>query len=335
MSIESGTGSLLDELRKNEVQAAWLAYLEELGDPDFPIRLPDEQEMEAILRELDVPKEDIPAVLASRPNPTRDPEQWWLLERSVVELVSTMGSLDNPPWFPSPYTVAGMNPFFFVNVFVATLPHTRRYHREHGISAEIARATLADLGRNVRVNHKRHGEGGLEVSHWLMLHFRGRIYQLGRLQFERARLRERAVTSAKAHGFDASPDDLALSVHIPDFMGPMTPAACDASFAMAREFFPAHFPDEHIEWGVCSSWLLDPHLKDYLPPTSNIVQFQNRFVVAENDTNADSLVLQFVFGPAPADLDTLPQRSSLERAVVNHLKNGGHWQFRPGWFRWD
>lgn len=242
-------GSLFDALRKNETQAAWLAYLEGLGDPTFPVELPDDAEMADILRDFEVPEEDIPAVLASRPDPNRDPERWWLLERSVVELVSTMGSLDNPPWFPSPCTVAGLHPFFFVHVFIATLPHTRRYHRAHGIPDDIARATLADLGRNVRVNHKRYGEGGLEVSHWLMLHFRGRIYQLGRLQFERARLWERAVKSARAHGYDASSDDLALSVHIPDFLGPMTPEVCDESFAMARGFFPAHFPDEHIGWG--------------------------------------------------------------------------------------
>lgn len=329
------TDSLLDTLRKNETQSAWLDYLAGLGDPTFPIELPDDDETAAVLRELEVPEEDIPAILDSRPDRERHPDQWWLFERSVVELVSTMGSLDIPPWFPSPYTVPGMNPFFFVHVFVATLPHTRRYHREHGIPEEVARASLADLGRNVRVNHKRYGEGGLEVSHWLMLHFRGCIYQLGRLQFERAKLRPSIAEKAAARGENASPGDLALSVHIPDFLGPMTPEACDASFAMAREFFPEHFPEEHYDWAVCSSWLLDPHLKDYLSPSSNIIQFQNRFEIAETDANADSLVLQFVFGPAPEDLDSLPQQSSLQRAVVTHLKNGGHWRFYPGWFRRD
>jgi hypothetical protein len=115
----------------------------------------------------------------------------------------------------------------------------------------------------------------------------------------------------------------------------MTPEACDASFAMAREFFAEHFPEERYTWAVCSSWLMDPHLREYLAPSSNIVRFQDRFTVAETDHDADRLVLQFVFGAVPDDLDALPQRSSLERAVVNHLKRGGHWQFRPGWFRLD
>lgn len=335
MTNEPTSGSLLSELRKHETQAAWLDHLESLGDRLVPVELPAEAETVRILRELEVPEDDIPAVLASRPNRERNPEEWWLLERTVAEMVTTMGSLDLPPWFPSPYAVSGMHPFFFVNTFLATLPHTQRYHREHGIPDEIARATLADLGRNVRVNRKRYGEGGLEVSHWLMLHFRGCIYQLGRLQFERAKTWDRIVKAASDRGESASPDDLALSIHIPDFLGSMTPEACDASIALAREFFPRHFPDEQYTRAVCSSWLLDPHLKDYLPPSSNIVQFQNRFTLAETDTTADRSVLQFVFGPVPDNLDSLPQRSSLERAVATHLKNGGHWQFRPGWFPWD
>ena len=332
--MTSPAGPLLDALRENDTHAEWLEELEGLGDPEFSIKLPGDAEMASILRELEVPEEDIPAAVASRPNREQHPDAWWLLERSVNSLVSTLGSFEPPLWFPSPYTVAGMNRFFFVHVFLATLPHTRRYHRKRGIPDDIARATLADLGRNVRVNRKRYGEGGLEVSHWLMLHFRGMIYQLGRLQFERTKTWGSIVGAATARGEDASPDDLALSVHIPDFMGPMTPEACDASFERAREFFARYFPDEPYRRAVCSSWLLDPHLKDYLSPSSNIVQFQNRFEIADGGRDSDTTVLQFVFGSAPDDLTTLPQRSSLERAVVTQLRSGGHWQFRPGWFAW-
>ncbi len=335
MTTTSPTGPLLDALRASDTHAKWLEYLEGLPDPDCPIELPGDDETCSILRELDVPEEDIPAAIASRPDRERQPDAWWLLERSVVELVSTIGDIDIPPWFPSPYTVPGMDPFFFVNVFVATLPYTRRYHRERGIPDEVARATLADLGRNVRVNRKRYGEGGLETSNWLMLHFRGMIYQLGRLQFERAGTSDAIVQAARARGEEASTDDLALSIHIPDFLGPMTPEACDASIAAAHAFFATHFPDEQYQRAVCSSWLLDPHLKEYLPPGSNIVRFQDRFEIAKSGRDSDTSVLQFVFGPAPKDLDTLPQHSSLQRAVVTHLKNGGHWGFYPGWFPWS
>jgi hypothetical protein len=34
-------------------------------------------------------------------------------------------------------------------------------------------------------------------------------------------------------------------------------------------------------------------------------------------------------------LDDLPQRTTLERAIVAHLRAGGHWRARTGWFEFD
>jgi hypothetical protein len=46
--------------------------------------------------------------------------------------------------------------------------------------------------------------------------------------------------------------------------------------------------------------------------------------------------LMFVFRRAAtslnaASLNELPQRTSLERAVVGHLEGGHHWKVRTGW----
>src|SRR5699024_9256072 len=125
---------------------------------------------------------------------------------------STMGSVDLPPRFPSPLDVAGMDRYFFVHVFVATLPYTRRYHREHRVPEDIQHATLADLGPNIRVHRKRYGRGGLEVAQWIMLHFRGCIYQLGRLQFERTTMDSTIAEAVAAEGDAVSAETPALSV---------------------------------------------------------------------------------------------------------------------------
>src|SRR5699024_5951961 len=117
--------------------------------------------------------------------------------------------------------------FFYVHMFVAALPQARDYFRDRNIPESVVQETLADLGRNIRVHRKREGVGGLGVAWWLTLHFRGMIYQLGRLQFERAHLGERGSAGAAAMGIRANPDDHVLSIHIPDFSGPMTPDACD------------------------------------------------------------------------------------------------------------
>src|SRR5690606_24606621 len=66
--------------------------------------------------------------------------------------------------------------YFYVQLLTACLPFVREYHRSLGIPEDISQATLADLGRNVRVHRKREGVGGLGVMWWLSLHFRGVIY---------------------------------------------------------------------------------------------------------------------------------------------------------------
>lgn len=140
------------------------------------------------------------------------------------------------------------------------------------------------------------------------------------------------ATHISAAGGTCSPDTPALSLHIPDFSGPMTPGACDASIDMARAFFKSFFPDEDHQIAYCNSWLLDPQLRDYLSPESNIIRFQDRFALAPGGYDVNNSIVQFVFGSTLDRIDALPQRSSLERAIVQHIRAGGIWQGRSGWF---
>lgn len=221
-------------------------------------------------------------------------------------------------------------------VFVAALPSTRAYHRERGIPADVSRRTLADLGRNMAVHRRRHGRTGVQAPWWLVHHFRGELYQLGRLQFERARLGQRAGTRLAAAGLDVGPDSGGLNVHIPDYLGPLSPAAVDRSLVLAREFFAVHFPRERYEVATCHSWLLDPQLRKYLPGDSNIVRFQERFRIAHEDREqADSEPVQFVFGDPELPVENLPRRTAVERAVGDHLRAGGHWYVGHGWLPFD
>lgn len=314
---------------------AWTAALRALGEPRVIVSLPSPDAMPAVLRSLAIPEEDIPGIVETVPDAQAEPELRWYLERSASSLVERMGAIDPPLTFvPLQDPHDWRHRYFYVQVFVAVFPHVMTWLRARGIPDEIAAASLADLGRNVRVHHKRHGVGGLGVAFWLMRHFRGTIYQLGRLQFERVRIGNDLAAAMTEAGHPTDADDLALSLHIPDFLGPLTPQACDASLAEAHGFFARHFPEERYVAGVCHSWLLDPQLKAYLAPASNIIRFQERFALSNREHDADTSIVQFVFGPTPAHLDDLPQRSTLERAVVGHLKTGNHWKGRSGWFRW-
>lgn len=334
MSRRYGAAPLRGLLNRDDRSAAWLQHLEGVGEPDFDVRLPAPHDLPAALLGLAVPHEDIGDLVAALPTPDDTPEPWWLLRRCTHALVRELGVVEAAPALPAlPGGFGAARRYFYVYVFLAALPHVRGFHRNRGIPEDVSRLTLADLGRSMAVHRRRHGVGGLDLAPWLSRHFRGVLYQLGRLQFERVRLGIRTAAAILAAGEPSRPGEPALAVHIPDFCGPLTPRACDESFERAKAFFARHFPDEPVSVAVCDSWLLDGQLAGYLPPDSNIVRFQRRFRPSYRPEHDDEVTLGFVFGRVPPSLDELPQRTTLQRAVVDHLRAGRRWYGGAGWLR--
>ena len=287
------------------------------------IPLPAPTEIGGIFERLAIVERDRLEILEGWPS-AEDRETADRLAQAYDVIAGDMGGYT---WLELPTAPAGLGPtarYFYVYIFLARLPLVRAYHRSHGIPDDVAWSTLADLGRNLARDRLLMGDGGLRTSGWLTLHFRGSIYGLGRLQYNR---RDRT----RAHlGEGLGDGDHALGVHIPE-SGPLTPALCDESFASAKPFFDRHFPETPVRIGVCTSWLLDPQLADYLPPGSNIVRFQRRFQLIGEGSEGDADILRFVFHRIAPDIDSLPQRTTLERAIVSHLRAGRHWRNRTGW----
>jgi hypothetical protein len=316
---------------------AWFDAIATVPDSDADrIHIPEDTTWKAWLEYVEIPDQDFAGVMATAPSPESDEELYRILQRGAAYLVSYMGTPDRPvPFAPLVDFNSPTYRYFYVQLLTACLPMVRAYHRSRGIPDTVSQATLADLGRNVRVHRKREGVGGLGVMWWLMLHFRGLIYQLGRLQFEQHLAGADIAASMNAAGINAADDTHVLSIHIPDFMGPMDYDACNDAIAMALDFFPRYFPDWPVEYGICNSWLLDPQLKEFLKPESNIIRFQDRFTITEDSYDSSDSVMQFVFGKHLRDIDTITPQSSLERGILSHLRSGGKWYGRQGWFRLD
>jgi hypothetical protein len=287
-------------------------------------RLPDRAYLPAIFEHLAIALEDQQEILAAWPSRESDSENWRSLEIAYERLVEDLGgfaSLELPG--PSVESTP-MGRYFFVYVYLAALADVRRFHTQRGIPDEVSWETLADLGRNLMRDRLLLGDGGLRTSGWLTLHFRGALYQLGRLQFNRMNVRAAHVADAFREG------DPALGIHIPE-SGPLTPEACADSLAQAESFFARHFPETPTHLAICTSWLLDPQLADYLAPDSNIIRFQRRFTLVGGGYDGDADVLRFVFHRIAPNVGELSQRTTLERAIVAHLSAGKHWKNRTGW----
>jgi hypothetical protein len=295
---------------------SWLEDLDRRAPTPPAAAVPDEGVARAALRQLAVPSKDVPIVLAARPE---SDALRWIVDRESHILSSTMGELEWSMWPALHDAPDRATQLVHVWAFLATLPAIRAFHRSRQIPDDVSWATLGDLGQNMFENHLLHHDTGLDVPWWITIHFRGVLYQLGRLQFERRK---------------TGRGDQALGLHIPE-TGAMTPEACDASIAWAHEFFPVHFPEETPMFGTCNSWLLDPQLADYLPEDSNIIRFQRRFTIRPEKIVADNEnICRFVFHDRHPDLDAVPQDTTLQRAIVKHIKAGKTWQSASGYFEW-
>jgi len=123
--------------------------------------------------------------------------------------------------------------------------------------------------------------------------------------------------------------DPALNVHIPAGPG-LAPQACRESIERAITFFPQHFPDRAFKLIWCYSWLLDAQFKAYLPETSNIIGFQNQFYLLPFPNTSGWQTYERVFGNEKPDLAHVEAKTSLQRAVVEHVRRGGAWRCPAG-----
>lgn len=122
--------------------------------------------------------------------------------------------------------------------------------------------------------------------------------------------------------------DTTVAVHIPG-TGPMDFEACADSFERARSFFRTHWPSRQIHAFTCSSWLLDPQFTQCLSAESNIVRFLREWYLLPAPGGGGTETFRRVFGFRPTgseDLSVLPRETSLQRAVIDHLQNGGCWR---------
>ncbi len=293
-----------------------LTALTHAGALTSAFELPTGAELRTLLERLDVPPHAADEIERSLPSRDTHPEAWWLLERLYQQLAECDGSAVSPPWPAPQLTDDPLTHYFHLYVFLAGAASTLRAHRARGVPEDVTWATLQDTGLQVAHYQTRNGRPGFDGAFWMWPHFRGEVFRLGRLQYT----------------FGELESEPTLEVHIPA-LGPMTPESCDDSIAQARTFFPHHFPERPIRVATCESWLLDPQLGEYLGRQTNIMRFQDRFTLVPGRSRAaDDDVIRFAFGFLPESIEELPQRTTLERAVVSHLRNGGHWCFQLGWF---
>lgn len=120
------------------------------------------------------------------------------------------------------------------------------------------------------------------------------------------------------------PGDDCLSTHIPaSEKGGLTKEACDLSYQRAIEIMQNSYPELNVKAIRCESWLLSQELKEILPKKSNIIYFQNRYMVYPSLGVHGKAVFTFAFNNGKyTDYRELPEDTSLQRAIKSKYLQG-------------
>jgi len=119
--------------------------------------------------------------------------------------------------------------------------------------------------------------------------------------------------------------DPVMTVHIPS-KGRMGPEECGASFRRAVEFYGRHFPDVVWRAFTCHSWLLDPQFEQMDPAPPNIVAWLREWYLhpAQGANDQQTWERTFdLFGRSQPDWQNATPRTSIQRALVSFVQQGG------------
>lgn len=194
------------------------------------------------------------------------------------------------------------------------MPDLKAHYQRENIPLQYYDSFAYNLKAYTESCKRTYGVWGTDIAWWLMDFFKLKLFSIGRLQFRRRKFRKDIGGYTKG--------DYYLDIHVPGG-APLTSELCAASYAEAADFFRQRYHMTDIVFG-CHSWLISPDLVSILPVKSNILTFSRGYTILETHTDPTSSAVRFIFDvPAlPSDLDTLPEATSLQKAIKQHLKAG-------------
>lgn len=192
----------------------------------------------------------------------------------------------------------------------------RYVYRARGIADDLWLENMRDLRYKLLEYEKYAGDWGTNVGPWFKKFYNLRRFKLGRLQFQLEGSNVDYKDTVKV-------GDPVIYCHIPS-SGPLDTEEVRASFRKARVWFAPELGDGAVPI-FCDSWLLYPPMYERLPEKSNIRKFAELFDVFEARDDPENRDFWRVFyrDYSPEVLDEIEPRTSLERAVIELIKEGG------------
>lgn len=201
-------------------------------------------------------------------------------------------------------------------IFMLNAAITAKYiYRSRGFSDELWLENMRDLRYKLLEYKKYAGDWGTNVGYWFKKFYNLKRFKLGRLQFQLERSNVDYKNVVKV-------GDPVIYCHIPS-SGPLNIEEVRDSFRKARVWFARELGDGAAPI-FCDSWLLYPPMYKRLTEKSNIRKFAELFDVFETRESPENRNFWRVFyrDYSPEVLDEIEPKTSLERAVIELIRDG-------------
>ena len=206
-------------------------------------------------------------------------------------------------------------------LILGSLPRLHEKYKENGISDEIFYESMDDIRCKVNECVECKGVVGTFVADWYDRFFKLTCFAYGRFQYEVMTYEGEDFTMACGKTFKAG--DKYINMHIPSRGIPLTDEVRLASYKAAYPHFSSLFEDGIVIFG-CSSWLLYPRHREFLPEGMNLLKFMSDFeMVNWKETPDDFHDRWRLYGKhAVLPDDQLPRNTTMRRAYADWLLAG-------------
>lgn len=174
-----------------------------------------------------------------------------------------------------------------------------------GMEEQILIDTMKCFKRFIDEHMESYGTYAFDRDFWTARQISGNLFRIGELEYE----------------FVEEEDDQHVAIHIPSDANITLDVVRD-SYQKARKCIEIFFPEYKSVRMICESWLLSPALKKCLKKDSNIIRFQNLFVIEKMDYESMDF-MEWVFKNPNLTFDELPENTSLQRNMKKYLIEGG------------
>ncbi len=201
-------------------------------------------------------------------------------------------------------------------------------YKERKVDVNIFWDTMCDIKYKIDECKTVYNVIGTFVPSWYRAFFDIQIVKLGRLEYQVYKSRY----DYNNKGVDIKVDDPVINIHIPS-CGPLTKEEVIESLKKAYKFF--NF-DGKLATFVCESWLLGKQIETICKEGSNMRAFYNMYEVVEAEDDVGFYDCWRVFGVIyDNNPDKLPQNTTLQKNIVNYLKEGNTIQTATGFLIFD